>query len=151
MCAVFAEDGLNVIHFSETTKMTCESDDTYAEKQFPFSYEYYKEKAAEYAAEHSLKSHNEWKEWLLRYKEVFKPKSLNDNCLYYEVDAMPSSMWFKNLPYLGKKCYLYKEHCFHRTARLWWNCYKLIDNNGNTLEICGYELLGESEGEMIDG
>ncbi|MBQ7818476.1 MAG: hypothetical protein IJ341_02145 [Bacteroidales bacterium] len=148
---ISVQDNLNVIHYTETTKELSESDDTFAEKQFPFSYEFYKEKAAEYLSVHSLKTHSEWKEWLLGYKKFFKPETLNDNWLYFYVDTMPSSMRFAKIPYIGKKCYLYKEHCFHRIARLWWNCYTLIDDSGNTLEICGYEILGENEGEMIDG
>lgn len=151
------ENGNLLIMYQERIKKCLYSDDTYAKKQAPFSYEFYKEKAMEYRTSLSLKSHEEWKKWLLKYKDTYAHNMINDNWLYCSVDKTPAASRPIKLSYLGKSFYLLKEHCFHRIAKLWWDSYTLVDSNGNTLEICGYsnileyKILGDDKGGETDG
>lgn len=144
------QDNLNIILFTETLEQLDGSEDTYARKTAPFSYEAIKEIAEKYRSDYNLKTHNEWKEWLLKYKGIFAPDMINDNWLYCSADSAPASTRPIKISYLGKNCCLLKEHCFHRIARLWWDSYTLVDSNGNTLEICGYVIVGENKGEMLN-
>lgn len=137
--------------FEETLHEDTWNGGSSAEKRGPFGRESLDAFLSECDKVQGLKSHNEWRDTLLKDKEAFNNVDYDDNWLYWDTECLFERTLEKFKDGLGETCYLAEEHMRQKTSGREWVCYKVVDDSKTlTLAICGYRfddtlLLSRSE------
>lgn len=114
-------------------------DETYAKKIAPFSYEATQLIAEEFANKFSLKTHNEWTQWLTAAGKEFGVNGFDDNWIYCSSEVMGETV-MERLSYLNRRCSLVMLRKRHSVAtESEWTEYLLISDDHIVIEICGYD------------
>lgn len=115
----------------------------YAVKKAPFSWEEEKRIARKWAESNHLITHEQWKEELLKTRNLLAPSMDLDNWCYFEVIVLDKNRT-SGLDALGRKACVEIATMEHKISHQCWNVYMLKDDKDNNLEICGYEWITEN-------
>ena len=128
----------------EVFRETLEKDEanygTHVKQVYPFLYDAIKNWGIDYAKQHNLISHEEWRKWLLSKKN---DNSYDDNWLYTGRDCLQDSFCeAKN--FMGNTYILISKEIYHKASGLSWIEF-LVENDNTKVEyICGYILKEEN-------
>lgn len=111
---------------------------TVAKKEAPFSWNAILQAATEIEKKFELKSHDEWKDWILADREAFGHSGYWENWAFGEVDYGPVEK-IESLHLLGQKVLVTKQKAKHRISKKEWTDIEIRTVDLTTvLEICGY-------------
>lgn len=111
---------------------------TVAKKEAPFSWNAILQAATEIEKKFGLKSHEEWKDWILADREASGHSGYWENWAFGEVDYEPVEK-IEPRYLLGQKVLVTKQKAKHRISQKEWTDIEIrtIDL-ATVLEICGY-------------
>ena len=104
-----------------------------------------KEYSAKFVSELSLKSYDEWKEWLLKEYGTYSDAGSRDNWLYGHLNHI-SYEEIDRYEYLGVKFTVFNERESHVFCGKEWRSVYIKDEYGYCAAICGYLFDEEIQG-----
>lgn len=137
---------VGTVLFTEQLIADENASDPVAMKKGPFSYEIIKQLAEGVKTTYGLLSYDDWKQWLISYKEKAGNTGENDNWLFCETALREQTTKIISYFYLGRRCNLIHEKLRHKIAGCEWDAFTLVSENGlETVAICGYDIIKEGE------
>lgn len=131
-------DGFGNELFVETIVRENSTGDTWAKKVGEFSSEAIRRVCKEVTEKLTLKSHEEWKAWLMEDMERSGYSGYTDNWLYVGVRYRNRKTLFTS-SYLGKPVLVTATPCQHKICGKEWQCIEILpESKLFILELCGY-------------
>ncbi len=130
-------DKNGLLLFEETVEEDPRSCDSSAQKNKPFSYEQYRSACQTYAEKHNLRSHNEWRSWLLDERQAVRASESDDNWLYFETTEIQRKI-IALIVIMGVPYNFVATEMKHKLCNKTWTIVELQDANRDSMGICGY-------------